>query len=56
MSNNDSDDDQPRLSSNTLAALEEFLKEKEEQKNLLNYTSRKHKISDILFDEDWVSC
>lgn len=52
----DSDDDQPRLSSSTLAALQEFLKEKEERENLLKRLgSKENQILDIPFDEDWVS-
>lgn len=51
----DSDDDQPRLSSSTLAALEEFLKEKEERDNSVKYISEEDQILDTPFDEDWVS-
>jgi len=54
--NEDSDDDQPRLSLNTLAALEEFLKEKEERENLLKRISEEDRVSNApLFEEDWVS-
>ncbi|KAL0113381.1 hypothetical protein PUN28_012508 [Cardiocondyla obscurior] len=49
----DSDDDQPQLSSGTLAALQEFLKEKEERDNLLKRISEEDYILDIPFDEDW---
>jgi len=54
MSNSDSDDDHPRLSSSTLAALEEFLKEKEERENLLKLISEKDQVPDTPFDENWV--
>lgn len=47
----DSDDDQPQLSSDTLAALEEFLKEKEQ--NLLKCISDNYQVAHGLFDEDW---
>jgi len=53
--NEDSDDDQPRLSLSTLAALEEFLKEKEERENLLKRISEEDRIPNTLFEEDWVS-
>ena len=53
MSNSDSDND-PRLSSSTLAALEEFLKEKEERENLLKLISEKDQVPDTPFDENWV--
>lgn len=53
--NEDSDDDQPRLSLSTLAALEEFLKEKEERENLLKRIAEEDRISNTLFEEDWVS-
>ncbi|XP_071577474.1 EEF1A lysine methyltransferase 1 [Temnothorax nylanderi] len=50
----DSDDDQPQLSSSTLAALQEFLKEKEERENLLKRISEEDRIlPDTPFDEDW---
>ncbi|KAL6268826.1 hypothetical protein P5V15_001950 [Pogonomyrmex californicus] len=50
----DSDDDPPRLSSSTLAALEEFLKEKEERENLLkSRISKEDQIPSTPFDEDW---
>lgn len=51
----DSDDDQPRLSSTTFAALQEFLKQKEERENFLKHISEENQISSTLFDEDWVS-
>lgn len=51
----DSDDDQPRLSSTTLAALEEFLKEKNERENFLQRISEGDQILSAHFDEDWVS-
>lgn len=51
----DSDDDQPRLSSSTLAALEEFLKEREERENLLKRISEEDQMPDAPFDENWVS-
>lgn len=50
----DSDDDEPRLCSSTLAALQEFLKEKEERENLLKRISEEDQISNAPFDEDWV--
>ncbi|KAG5332612.1 EFMT1 methyltransferase, partial [Acromyrmex heyeri] len=53
MSNSDSDDDHPRLSSSTLAALEEFLKEKEERENLLKLISEEDQVPDTPFDENW---
>ncbi|XP_011173472.1 EEF1A lysine methyltransferase 1 [Solenopsis invicta] len=49
----DSDDDQPQLSSSTLAALQEFLKEKEERENLLKRISEEDQVPDTPFDEDW---
>ena len=55
MSNSDSDDDHPRLSSSTLAALEEFLKEKEERENLLKLISEEDQVPDTPFDENWVN-
>ncbi|XP_012232053.1 EEF1A lysine methyltransferase 1 isoform X2 [Linepithema humile] len=51
--NMDSDDDQPRLSSSTLAALQEFLREKEERKNLLKRIAEEDRIPNALFEEDW---
>lgn len=51
---NDNDEDQPRLSSTTLAALQEFLKEKEERENVLKCISDKE-LPNTPFDEDWVS-
>lgn len=54
--NEDSDDDQPRLSQSTLAALQEFLTEKEERENLLKRISEEDRIPNTLFEEDWVSC
>lgn len=53
----ESNDEQPQLSSSTLAALQEFLfEEKFEQQNLLDLASKKDQIpSNILFDENWVS-
>jgi len=54
---NESDDEEPQLSSSTLAALQEFLcKERFEQQNLLELVSEEGQIpSNILFDENWVS-
>ncbi|XP_014472108.1 PREDICTED: protein-lysine N-methyltransferase N6AMT2 [Dinoponera quadriceps] len=49
----DSDDDQPRLSSTALAALEEFLREKEERENFLKNVSEESQVSGTLFGEDW---
>lgn len=51
----ESDDEQPRLSSSTLAVLQEFLKERSEQQNLLEHVSKESQIPNILFDENWVS-
>lgn len=51
----DSDDDQSHLSSTTLAALQEFMKEKEERENFFKRVSEEDQISSTLFDEDWVS-
>lgn len=51
----ESDDEQPRLSSSTLAALQEFLKERYEQQILLEHVSKEDQISNNLFDENWVS-
>lgn len=53
----ESDDEEPQLSSSTLAALQEFLcKERFEQQNLLELVSEEGQIpSNILFDENWVS-
>lgn len=50
----DSDDDQPQLSSSTVAALEEFLREKQEREDLLKRICEEDQTSDILVDEDWV--
>lgn len=51
----ESDDEEPQLSSSTLAALQEFLcKERFEQQNLLELVSEEGQIpSNILFDENW---
>ncbi|XP_011864411.1 PREDICTED: N(6)-adenine-specific DNA methyltransferase 2 isoform X2 [Vollenhovia emeryi] len=49
----DSDDDRPQLSSSTLAALHEFLLEKEERENLLKRIAEGVRIPDTPFDEDW---
>ncbi|XP_012542260.1 EEF1A lysine methyltransferase 1 [Monomorium pharaonis] len=49
----DNDDDRPQLSSSTLAALEEFLKEKKERENLLKRISEENQVPDTPFDEDW---
>lgn len=49
----DSDDDQPRLSWTTLAALEEFLKERSERENLSKCVSEKSRLPSAPFDEDW---
>lgn len=51
----DSDDDQPQLSSSTLAALQEFLREKEEREDLLKRRAEEDQIPDTPFDENWVS-
>jgi len=51
----DSDDNQPQLSSSTLAALEEFLKEKKERENLLKCISKGDQLLDAPFDENWVN-
>ena len=50
----ESDDEQPRLSSSTLAVLQEFLKERSEQQNLLlEHVSKESQTPNILFDENW---
>ncbi|EFN78067.1 N(6)-adenine-specific DNA methyltransferase 2 [Harpegnathos saltator] len=49
----DSDDDRPRLSLDTLAALAEFLEEKEEQGGFLTPISEENQITSFIFDEDW---
>lgn len=51
----ESDDEQPQLSSSTLAALQEFLKEKYEQQILLEHVPKEDQVPNILFDENWVS-
>lgn len=53
----ESDDDEPRLSGSTLAALQEFYKEREERENELKKVidEQNGSAADVSFDEDWVS-
>lgn len=50
----ESDDDDLQLCPTTLAALKEFLKEKEERENHLKHTLENQYL-DVSFDENWVS-
>ncbi|XP_012263575.2 EEF1A lysine methyltransferase 1 [Athalia rosae] len=49
----ESDDDVPQLSSTTLAALQEFYKEKEDQENQLKNIGAEKESSNLTFDENW---
>ncbi|XP_003486580.1 EEF1A lysine methyltransferase 1 [Bombus impatiens] len=49
---NESDDDDLQLCPTTLAALKEFLKEKEERENQLKHTLENQHL-DVSFDENW---
>lgn len=51
---NESDDDDLQLCPTTLAALKEFLKEKEERENQLKHSLENQHL-DVSFDENWVS-
>ncbi|XP_020299146.1 protein-lysine N-methyltransferase n6amt2 isoform X2 [Pseudomyrmex gracilis] len=46
-------DDQPQLNSSTIAALEQFLRDKQERENLLKHMCEKDQTLDVLLDEDW---
>lgn len=46
-------DDEPTLCPTTIAALQEFLQEKEERDKLLSYSLRSDPISGVSFEEDW---
>ncbi|XP_076289872.1 EEF1A lysine methyltransferase 1 [Lasioglossum baleicum] len=48
-----SDDDDLQLCPTTLAALNEFLKEKEERENQLECISESQNVDNICFDENW---
>lgn len=52
--NDDDDDDDLKLCPTTLAALNEFLKEKQERENQLK-CSLENKDLEISFDENWVN-
>ncbi|XP_046492679.1 EEF1A lysine methyltransferase 1 [Neodiprion pinetum] len=49
----DSDDEMPQLSSASLAALQEFYKEKEAQENMLKSIHGENESTHITFDENW---
>lgn len=52
----ESDDDEPQLSQTTLAALQDFYKERDEREKQLNkILTEPGESTDVTFEENWVS-